>query len=76
LTWGYSFLLPLLPAVIFTTGFWQKLLPHVKFLQVTFAAQMAVMPLLAYYFGVFTVIGFILSPLAVLVAGVVLCLGF
>ncbi len=44
-------------------------------LSVTLGAQLAVMPLVGYYFNVLTLAGFLLSPLACVLAGMVVVLG-
>ncbi|MDD2568620.1 MAG: DNA internalization-related competence protein ComEC/Rec2 [Clostridia bacterium] len=60
--------------IIFTLDLWPKW-RFSEFLTVTLAAQIAVAALTAYYFNVFTVVGLILSPIAVAMSGIIVILG-
>lgn len=59
--------------IIFTLSYW-KMLVRNDTLATTFAAQFAVMPVLAYFFNTVSLIGFVISPIIALGSGVVVIL--
>lgn len=59
--------------IIYTTRLWYMLLPS-NTLAATFAAQFAVMPVVAYFYNTVSFIGFVISPIIALGSGVVVIL--
>lgn len=59
--------------IIYTTRPWRVLLPN-NALAATFAAQFAVLPVVAYFFNTVSLVGFVISPVVALGSGVVVML--
>lgn len=59
--------------IIYTTGYWQALIPN-KTLAACLAAQFMVMPVVAYFYNTVSFIGMLISPLMAFGAGIVVIL--
>lgn len=59
--------------IIYTVRYWRVLIPN-QALATTFAAQFAVLPVVAYFYNTVSLVGFVISPIIALGSGVVVML--